>query len=63
MNKPGLFSSIVATERGHWSELSSAFHPGFTFELVVFCKGEPRSALTSMQDNERLMTGSEREAI
>lgn len=31
-----LLSSIVATERGHWSELSLAFRSGFTFELTDF---------------------------
>lgn len=34
VDKPGVLSSIVATERGHWSELSLAFHPGFTFVVV-----------------------------
>lgn len=29
-------SSMVATEGDHCSELSSAFHPGFTCELIGF---------------------------
>lgn len=31
-DKPDRFSSVVATEKGNWSELSLSFCPGFTFD-------------------------------
>lgn len=34
-DKPDLLSSVVATERGNWSELSLAFCPGFTFDEFI----------------------------